>query len=210
MSPTEQMRQVMKRRATDARVLGRSCESLIGICAGVMADGILNDGEIRYLDLWLGENSDLAQTWPGEVIYARVREALRDGQITEEERLYLKDTLSQLIGGSTNETGAAFGCASTLPMDDVPGLQIVERSFCFTGAFLFGTRAACEKAVTVRGGVVGSGVTMELDYLVIGTMTSQDWAHTTFGRKIEKAVEYRSRGYKVRVIGENQWVQALE
>jgi hypothetical protein len=79
----------------------------------------------------------------------------------------------------------------------------------FTGTFLYGTRSACERAVTTRNGMVGDNVTIGLDYLVAGTMTTEDWAHATFGRKIEKAVEYRARGYKVRLVGEDRWVAAL-
>lgn len=39
--------------ATEARLLKRSCEALLGICAGLMADGVLSDEEIRFLNLWL-------------------------------------------------------------------------------------------------------------------------------------------------------------
>ena len=54
---------------TNARLLKRSCESLLGVCAGIMADGDLNDQEIKYLDTWLSDNQSLASTWPGEIVY---------------------------------------------------------------------------------------------------------------------------------------------
>jgi len=68
--------------ATDARLLRRGTESLIGIASGMIADGELNNREIQFLSLWLSENQALATTWPGEVIYKRVREVLADGVIT--------------------------------------------------------------------------------------------------------------------------------
>ena len=37
--------------STDNRLLKRSCESLIGLCSGLMADGVLNDEEIGFLNL---------------------------------------------------------------------------------------------------------------------------------------------------------------
>ncbi len=209
LTPSERMRLVRARKATDARILGRSCESLIGICAGELADGVFNDEEIRFLDLWLDDHSQIAETWPGEVIYARVKEILRDGVISEEERAYLKETLSQLIGGTLQETGGSFPGPSKLPVDRSAVVEIQSRLFCFTGNFLYGTRSACVRAVTVRGGIAQERVSMDLDYLVVGTMTSEDWIHSTFGRKIEKAVEFRDRGRKVRIVGENQWVAAL-
>jgi NAD-dependent DNA ligase len=79
--------------ATEARLLKRSCESLLGICAGLLADGALNDDEIRFLNLWLEDNEKIAKTWPGEVIFKRVHDVLADNVITEDERDYLKQTL---------------------------------------------------------------------------------------------------------------------
>jgi hypothetical protein len=187
--------------ATYARLLCRSCESLLGICAGLMADQVLNDEEIRYLDLWLRDNEPLAQSWPGEAVYARVRGVLTDGKIAEEEREHLKQTLSALIGGTLRETGAAIGGSTELPIQEVASIQIPKKTFCFTGTFLFGTRAACERAVerVVRG----------LDYLVIGALTTRSWAHTSFGRRIEKALEYQKAGEHVKIIGERQWESGI-
>ncbi|MGH9875887.1 MAG: BRCT domain-containing protein [Pyrinomonadaceae bacterium] len=198
-----------RRIATDKRVLKRSCESLLGICTGLMADGQLNDDEIRFLNLWLADNSDIALTWPGEVLVARIRSVLADGQITEEERAYLKQTLSDLLGGTLTETGAAGGTATRLPINDVEAIEVDGASFCFTGDFLFGPRKSCESAVTERGGVVLPGVQTDLDYLVIGTLASREWANTTFGRKIEKAMEYQRKGCSLLIVSEEQWVQFL-
>lgn len=197
------------RAATDQRVLKRSCESLLGICAGLICDGSLNDEEIRYLDIWLRNNDQLSVTWPGEVVVACVQDILSDGLITEEEREYLRKSLSDLLGGALSETGAAGGTATRLPINNVETIKLAGSSFCFTGDFLFGTRKVCEKAVTERGGVACSSVKADLHYLVVGTMASRDWAHSSHGRKIEKALEYQKKGRPVLVVSEEQWVQFL-
>ena len=72
--------------ATDAQLLRRSCESLLGICSGLLADGRLDDQEILFLDTWLAEHSAIANTWPGEVLYERIHAILADGVIDEKER----------------------------------------------------------------------------------------------------------------------------
>lgn len=198
-----------RRAATDARVLDRSCETLLGICAGLLADDVLSDVEIQYLDLWLSDNDELIYTWPGEVIYARIRDVLKDGKITEDEREYLKKTLSDLIGGTLEETGAASGLSTKLPLDDVSEITILGHSFCFTGNFIYGTRAACSKAVIERGGTHSANVTKKLDYLVIGTMTSREWVYSTHGRKIEKAILYKEDGQHLIITNEELWTQFL-
>jgi len=194
--------------ATESRLLRRSCESLLGIAAGLMADGALNDAEILFLSTWLSENQGLAESWPGEVIYRRVRGVLSDGVVTSEERLHLEETLTQLIGGSFVEDGCVPAGATMLPIDCAAAVSILGNSFCFTGEFLSGTRAWCEQRVKFLGGRVVS-VTMALDYLVIGELASRDWKYSSHGRKIETALSNRTRGSSVQIIGEQQWLLAL-
>ena len=194
---------------TNSRLLKRSCESLLGICSGILADGELNDQEIKYLDLWLSENQELTSTWPGEVIYARIKEVLADNKITEDEREHLKQTLSDLIGDTLQETGAAFGASTSLPVDDVDSITIKDNIFCFTGTFLYGTRNKCELAIEQRGGKAIPRIRKDLNYLVIGTMTSRDWAHTSHGRKIEKAIEFKKDNCPIYIVSEKQWVEGL-
>lgn len=194
---------------TYTRLLKRSCESLLGISAGIMADGELNDQEIKYLENWLGDNLPLASTWPGEVIYTRIKAILIDNKITEDERDHLKQTLSDLIGGTLQETGAASGASTSLPVDNVETIDIEGNIFCFTGNFLYGTRNACELAITERGGTAIPRIRKDLNYLVIGTMASRDWANTSHGRKIEKAMEFKKDNCPIYIVEEKQWVEGL-
>jgi NAD-dependent DNA ligase len=195
--------------ATDARLLKRSCESLLGICSGLMADGELNDREINFLHTWLLEHHEMASSWPGEVVYTRTSEVLKDGVISDEERENLVSTLNQLLGGSFIDDGAVPSGATTLPVDETVSVQIGGQSFCFTGKFLFGTRSACERAVIARGGIALGAVTRDLSYLVIGELSSREWKYSSFGTKIDRAVELRANGSGIQIVGEGQWVSAL-
>lgn len=194
--------------ATDARLLRRSCESLIGIASGLVADGDLNDLEIRFLATWLAEHPELATTWPGEIVYKRVREVLSDGVVTPTERDYLCKTLGELVGGAFSESGAAASEASDLPLDQSVEVAIRASSFCFTGEFVFGTRSACERAVQQREGRVTS-VGKKLNYLVIGEMASRAWKYSAFGSKIEAAMKLKQEGVPLAIVSEQQWVRAL-
>lgn len=197
--------------SNEAHKLRKSCESLLGICAGILADGQVNENEIRFLDLWLKDNHDIADVWPGEVIAKRVREVLADNIVTQDEIEYIKKTLAELIGGTLQETGTTSGLSTHLPVNDDKANPIIypNASFCFTGNFIFGTRAACERAIEQRGATASGNITTNLEYLVIGTMVSRDWANTSHGRKIEKAIEYQNKGYPLLIISEEHWVKSL-
>ena len=74
--------------------------------------------------------------------------------------------------------------------------------FVFTGKFAYGPRADCQREVLRLGALCEDNVTKRTTYLVIGTFGSRDWVHTSFGRKILKAVEYRQAGSGVAIIAE--------
>lgn len=52
-------------------------------------------------------------------------------------------------------------------------------------------------------------MTKELDYLVVGLMGNEDWAHSTFGRKIQQAIDFTAKGNTIAIIAEDAWAQAL-
>ena len=65
---------------------------------------------------------------------------------------------------------------------------------------------------TIRvGGMVERNITMQTNFVVLGTYVTPAWVHQSFGRKIEKAMEYRDRkGTGIRIVHEEDWAQALQ
>lgn len=192
------------------RLLKRSCESLLGLVSGVLADGHLHDKEVDFLRLWLAESQEIARRWPGDVIHAAIEDALADGHISEIERSHLQEVLTKLIGTDFEATGAASGVATSLPIDDDAAVVIQGFSFCSTGSFVTGSRAKCEKLTEAAGGTMEKGVVKTLDFLVIGALASPDWKNTSYGAKIEKAVENQRQGRPVRIVSERAWAAALQ
>ncbi|GLS03487.1 hypothetical protein GCM10007860_06310 [Chitiniphilus shinanonensis] len=138
-----------------------------------------------------------------------MNEILRDGVITDEERRDLLITLKSIAGDEFAETGSAECVPADLPFDDDPHILFPERRFCFTGQFIYGTRKACHRAIEQFGAISCEGVTTQLDYLVVGSMIEPDWAHTTYGRKIETALRHIDNGHGIALISERQWTAAL-
>ena len=86
----------------------------------------------------------------------------------------------------------------------------IERSiFVFTGKFAFGPLAACQKLTTMAGGTCEASITRRTTYLVMGTFGSADWIQSSYGRKIEKVVEYKGKGCPIFIVAEDHWVQSL-
>lgn len=191
------------------RNLEKSIDTLLGICAGLVADNRINRDEALFLDTWLRDNNDVATDWPGDVITQRVSTILHDGIVTDEELLDLRDTLTKLVGGSFSDNGTASGMATRLPIDQNALITIEGRSFCLTGKFIFGSRGACERAIAELGGNPIKQIVQSLDYLVIGTLASRDWMYSSHGRKIERAVEYRKKNGKPIILAEEDWNRVI-
>ena len=58
------------------------------------------------------------------------------------------------------------------------------------------------------GGSNAKSVNKSLNYLVLGTYVTDSWAHENYGRKIEKAMEYRDKGVDLVIITEEHWANA--
>ncbi len=186
----------------------KSVESLLGLCKGLLADNVLNEEEIIFLDTWLKENEQITDAWPANIIADRVQAVLDDGVITQEEAEDLKSTLERIVGSGLQD-GVVAGMATRLPIQKVDELDFEARLFCLTGKFVYGPRKKCENAITDRGGVVHPRVVAYSDYLVIGTLTSRDWAHTSHGRKIESAIKANEEGSAIKIIAEEDWTRFL-
>ena len=130
---------------------------------------------------------------------------LQDGVLDASESKELLATLREFSG---EERGRGeFLKPTNLPIN-TPAPDVVwdGRTFCFTGTFSYGTRRQCSELVRSLGGVVRPTVTMKLDYLVLGAYVTPSWMHETFGRKIEKAVNYRDdKGNPIVILSEDHW-----
>lgn len=185
------------------RRIDRSVHELLGLTKGIIADGRVTAEEADILRAWMIANPEAAAAWPGSVLADRITRIYSDGRADEAEREDLRCLLEDLVGGRTDVIGNP---STRLPLDEPPPkLQFDGFVYVFTGRFFSGTRQWCESIVENRGGICSSNVTRRTNYLVIGELGSRDWKHTSFGRKIQKAVEVRSEGRQLAIIEEAHW-----
>jgi len=198
---------VLEYRSEPHERLRDAVNNLLGAIHGVVANRHLVDEEIYVLRRWLSETLDgeLVETWPGNLLHQRIESVMADGIITIEERQDLLETLQSLVG----DESSAAGMSTSFPVETVDAVDFCGRSFCLTGRFVYGTRRRCEDEIARRGGEVRTTVTKDLSYLVLGTVASRDWVHTSFGRKIEKAMVYKSGGRGIAIISEDTWSRYL-
>lgn len=197
-----------RQSATYRNDLQRSAGALVGIAQGFLCDGQLSDQEIDFLGRWLEQNEAIASAWPGDALYARVKDILADGLITDDERSHLTQMLQQLVGGTLDELPGARH-VTEMALDRTATVSIPNSVFCLTGDFVFASRSHCESTIEKRGGQTTRSVTKKVTYVVVGGLGSPEWKHGSYGTKIQKAMDYKRAGVPLLIVHEDQWASAL-
>lgn len=188
----------------------RSTDELIGLCRGILADGSVNISEATFLLDWLERHREFLGVFPFDVLHRRLSEALSDGVLDSDEERDLLEALVGTVGGETAAPGSSGSLATALPFDDpLPPVTYPNAVFVVTGTFQYGSRKAVVEAILARGGLVKPSVSGKVRFLIVGEIASRDWKHSSFGRKIEEAVELRAQGVSLSVLPEPYWRASL-
>jgi NAD-dependent DNA ligase len=165
----------------------------------------LVEAEVRFLADWLDRHRHIADQWPAVVLYKRIQEVLADGVMDSVEERDLLATLLDWTGAPVLGESAASMSTALLLDDPPPALTFGGWTYCFTGKFACGTRGQMEQVVRSLGAKVCTAPTLKTNIVVIGSIGSRDWIHSTHGRKIESAVAMRERGHRIALVGEEHW-----
>jgi NAD-dependent DNA ligase len=180
---------------------------VIGIVHGIIADGTVNQTEVEYLQKWLAARAHVTSNPIVSVLQRRIEQVVADRIVDVDEARELMATLSAFAGGDF-ESGELTKSTSLPLCNPAPTMNFSGAAICFTGTFAFGSRKECEAAVARRGAVPCS-LTAKTRYLVIGIYATESWSQSAFGRKIERAVEMRSEGRPINIVGEAHWTEQM-
>lgn len=189
----------------------RKIDELIGVCRGVTADGNIVKSEADYLISWLESNNEIINDYPANILYDRIKVMLSDGILDKDEQKELLELLRDLTGDKPIHESIE-SMSSTLPLNSpLPSdISVEGMSFVLTGKFVSGTRNQVESVLKDLGATTGKSVTNTTNYLVIGIIGNDNWIHSSFGRKIEKAVELReNRNTGIAIISEEYLMSFL-
>lgn len=189
-----------------SRRLDRAIQEMLGFAQGIVTDGIVNEDEVEGFRVWLRHNPDVCVAYPGRELHDRLQEIFADGRVDADEREELRMLLEDLTGVVTVEKKLS----STLPLTDPPPKLLFEgECYVVTGRFVYGARKRVAAELERRGALVEDAITRRTDILLVGSLASRDWIQSSWGRKVEKAVEYRKDWQRPAIVAEDHWVAHL-
>ncbi len=195
-----------------------SLQFLYGMIQGMLSDGELDDDEIRHLQSWINANDFLEGCYPFDEIESLISSILLDGIITTEEREILTAFISNFIDTSMSyninekdllELQAKYSISGVCSICQELNIED-DTLFCFTGKSTRASRDEIADIVVNIGGQFNNNVTKKTDYLIVGNDGNPCWAYACYGRKIEKAIELRKVGGKIKIINEVDFWDILE
>lgn len=190
----------------------RNIDELIGISRGLLADNEINESEAKFLLQWIESHfhQEELQEYPINTIYDRLKSVLSDNILDDQEAKEIKELLLSFTGDKPI-TDQVKSMSSTLPLcDPLPDVVFEDCTFCLTGAFTIGTRSQCENIIKDLGGDTKKAPTLKTDYLVIGILGNDDWIHSSYGRKIEQAVDLRDKKQTgIKIITEEHFIKFI-
>lgn len=193
----------------DARSLQAHLAELMGICKGVVADGVVVPEEAAFLRDWLAKHTWLLDTWPADVISRRLKKVFEDGRVDPQEQ---KDLLVLLTKITASQPPVSEAGATAIPLPvfmPEPAIEFSGKRFCLTGKFVYGTHARCKQAIARRGGKADAAPGPATDYLVIGALSLSDWKESSDARKVLRAQELQEQGHRLGIVSEENWSIAL-
>lgn len=186
-------------------------QRLHGLLAGVGADGIVNEEELRGLRDWMEGAENLKGTWPYDEVDSVVTQVLSDGRIDEDEQKFLVAFTSDFLR-STNGLVLESPYQEDLIRHGIcamqPEVSFKGKVFCVTGSSPRASRREIEKVVASLGGRPHPRVVKDLDYLVVAAERSLCWAFSCYGRKVEAAMALRKTGARLTIVHENDFWDA--
>lgn len=197
---------------------------LHGIISGALSDNIITVDELKGLNDWMMDYEHLNDFWSFNDLRKLIKKVLKDGIIDDEEQVLLKDFFKDFIEQSIEnpiihdeEYMSELYVISPSPIfkplssicDNDPTIIFKKRKFCFTGPAVTGKRTDLHAIVENLGGIPQKNVVKDLDYLVIGGQSSPAWIYSTYGRKIESAIQIREKYGKICIIREYDFSKAI-
>lgn len=170
-------------------------QELYGVVSGIMADGVVHESELEALVKWLECHTHLETTYPYSMIMP---------MLVDERYDLIIPFVSQFVGDKIEEVSNSATSIFT-----TPELLFEGHRYVVSGRFQHYDRADVKRIIGDLGGVVTSAVSTKTSYVVVGTDGNPCWSYSTYGRKVEKALNFRADGHTVAIISEDHFCSQI-
>lgn len=197
--PREQTKiQIRKTYHTRYTQQTKAINELLKLLSNITDDNKVTKNEAELLKSWLCQHSELCDAYPLNQVVNIIEKSFEDGILDTSELDNMLLLFQNLL--STNFD-------SDIIVED---LSIKDKNICLSGEFKFGSFEEVTKELESREAIIKKAVSGKVNYLIIGTYGSVDWAYKNFGVQYLKAKELQYKGNDIKIIKEKDFWNALK
>lgn len=190
-------------------------QRLQAILGGIIADAVITKEELLNLRNWLSNHEHLRKCYPYDELEALIMSVLEDGKIDQNEHKELSNFFTQFSAIADDKilTGQSIDINNvSLPgvCAVCPEISFRGKTFCFTGKSAKMSREELAEKVILAEGIFTNHLSNYVDYLIIGADGNPAWSYACYGRKVEKAINFRKKGANLLIIHEYDFWDAFE
>lgn len=190
-------------------------EEFLGIVEGIASDGTINVMEVEFLRDWVSKHSPLIEQFPFNVTLSLINKILVDGKLENSEITELVAFFMQIVPIYNKDVhiklkNIAKKAKTNFIFSDYNTVQIPGKNFCFTGKSPIFKRPELVKFLERFGGTFFDKFNKKIDYLVLCSDGSINWAYDKFGRKLESAMNLMLIKPDIRIIKEETFLKVCD
>ena len=188
----------------------RDVQRLHGLLAGVVCDGTLSIDEAKALNTWMKEHDYLEDDVFFQEVYTSLRPVrTKQNDLTDFDIQALFKQIKRYV--DPDDHGTLRTKIETIDNPDFfKGQLLIENAlYCFTGTSSRFKKKDWKALIENNGGKFIDDMTTTVNYLVICNKGNKAWAHVSYGRKFEEAKKWQQQGHDIKIITEDDFIQAI-
>ena len=130
---------------------------------------------------------------------------IEDCALTNQVYLKIKDIPSAYYGDDNKKQDVN----SDIVFDSVDEIVFDGKGFLLTGTFSKCNRDDLGGIITSKGGIIKTGASSRVNYLIVGSLPRSEYAYGSYGRKTEKCLELREQGKDIKIIREADFLKFI-
>ncbi len=165
----------------EKRIIQRDIDELIGVCRGILADDLVNKDEAYFVLSWIEEKflkENIQKNFLVNYIYEATYEILEK-----------KDFSSESLNKYKNKLKKIMSLDVILDKD----VSIKNNTICCCSGIFAKDKSIIKQKLKEKNITIKNRLTLDVNYLIIGSYGNPEWKHGAYGNKIEDAIKYRKR-----------------
>jgi hypothetical protein len=165
----------------EKRINQKNIDELIGICQGILADNLINKDEIDFIYGWIQgkfSKDEIKKFFIVNYIYNNLEKSLETSNLNDKDFNNFKNKLKNIISLDSI-------------LDNINSIE--NNSICCCSGIFSEDKTTIKQILKNKNITITKNVTLDINYLIIGSLGNPEWKHGLYGNKIEKAIDYRDK-----------------